>query len=265
MLNRTGDSQASRHERAMRRLLPFAALSLMVGTLAAPLVDVGTCLGQAPSSPEAGPVATTSAATGRHWHRGDPQRHGQCGGDTRQRSPTATAPRTRLANCTGTVTTVNGSTTPLTGSTTTAETATLSRTRRSTRPYYFNIKAAGKRRHLLWQRKRVSRPPCSPLATTERGQRDHGHRLDAQRLGQRGELIDHGELLLQHYQPPRIACGAELYSPRSPHWSSGRRPRRSSGPASRPQLSATFTVPAQTPSPVTAGRRPASRDHHHGL
>ena len=56
MVSRTGDSEIPKKRTAMRRFLPFAALALMLGTLAAPLVDVGVAAAAAPT-------ASTSAAT----------------------------------------------------------------------------------------------------------------------------------------------------------------------------------------------------------
>ena len=109
-----------------------------------------------------------------------------------------------IGNCTGTVTTVNGSTTPLTGRTTTAETATLSGL---TPQHYLLLQHQGgqQRWYLLWNANRASITSVLPLGDDRsRGQRDHGHRLDPQRLGQRGELIDHGELLLQHDEPHQL-------------------------------------------------------------
>ena len=94
---------------------------------------------------------------------------------------------------------MNGSTPTVTGNSTTAETAALSGLAPNTE-YFFQIEAIQQRRHHHLGSVLNFTTTLSPDRHHQRGQRHHGHRLDPQRLGQRRELVDHGQLLLQHLE-----------------------------------------------------------------
>ena len=110
---------------------------------------------------------------------------------------------TTIGSCTGTVTTVNGSTPTVTGTTNTAETAALTGLTPNT-DVLLQHQGGQQRRHHLWHHADQFHDRAGPDRHHERGQRHHGHHLDPQRLGQRRELIDHGELLLQHLEPDEL-------------------------------------------------------------
>ena len=227
-----------------------------------------------------GPKCHDERGDQRQRHGGDPQRLGQRQGGLDHSH--LLLQHLELQQLLGrTVTTVTGQPQTVTGSDT-AETAALTGLTPNTE-YFFQIKATNSVGTTYGAVLNFT-TTLSPGRHHERGQRHHRHDHDPQWLGQRGERLDRGQLLLQHHVADQLHGRDRHYRERLHHPGDGHFEHRRDGGAQRPgtqhqyyfQIEATNSAgttygsvlnfrlrrPRRSPSPrrgrFSAGRAPPS-------